>query len=204
LAVGPLLALAPGVGAAVAAKLAEQIFRYALGGSTGELVLTPAPSQVRTRAKIFVKGIAGPMGALGTGVVLSLFGEAGPSTAALGAILVVTGVVGVLVTRPARRAYATALAVALGEGRVSFDVASASAAILRGELCRLLQASAAQGDVSGALRILAIMSDRFFTLADVEPILITQPADPSAALSIRRAAVHAAAELAGPGEGERL
>src|SRR5262249_42777997 len=71
---GPLFAAAPSVGAAVAGKLSEQIFRYGLGASTGELILTPAPSAVRTRARFFVKGIAGPLSALVAGVILSLFG----------------------------------------------------------------------------------------------------------------------------------
>jgi hypothetical protein len=209
---GPLLVVAPGVGMAVVAKLAEQIFRYALGGSTGELILTPAPSQVRTRGRIFVKGIAVPAGALGAGVILSLFGEAGPSALSMGALLVAVGVAGVFLTRDARRAYATALAAALGEGRVSLDVASASASILRGELCLLLQANVAAGDVDGAVRILAIMNDRFFSFSDVEPVLATlvptagaSPLiDPAAALAIRRAAVRAAILLAHPGDAERL
>ncbi len=50
-----------GVASAAGAKLGELVMRFALGASTADLLLTPANAQVRTRAKVFVKGLAGPV-----------------------------------------------------------------------------------------------------------------------------------------------
>ncbi|HEY4116766.1 MAG TPA: hypothetical protein VGM56_02870, partial [Byssovorax sp.] len=117
-AFGPVLALVPGVSAATGARFANDVCRFTLGGPTSDLLLTPAAPTVRTRAKVFVKGLAQPLGGTLAGVALGVFGEAGPQPLAMGALCVVTGLVGVALTREAKRAYTGALAKALGEGRV--------------------------------------------------------------------------------------
>ncbi|HVY48857.1 MAG TPA: hypothetical protein VHB21_23370, partial [Minicystis sp.] len=197
-AFGPLVVFLPGVASATGARFANDVLRFALGGPTSDLLLTPAPGAVRTRAKVFVKGLAAPLGGTLAGVALNLFGEAGPSPAAMASIFVVTGVLGVIFTRGAKRAYTGALAAAIGEGRVLSEVSPASAAVLRSELARLLREGAAKGDVAQVEKVLAVMSDKLFSLADLEPALASPSTD------VRRAALKVALRLARPGDGARL
>ncbi len=197
-AFGPLVALVPGVAATTAARFANDVLRFALGGPTSDLLLTPAAGAVRTRAKIFVKGLAAPLGGTLAGIALGAFGEAGPSPYAMGAIFVVTGVLGVVLTRGAKKAYTSALAAALGEGRVLSEVSPASAAVLRSELLRMLAAGAQAGDVHQVEKIFAVMSDKLFALSDLEPAL-TSPSN-----EVKKAALKVALRLAHPGDGERL
>lgn len=195
---GPALALAPGVASATAVRLGELCARLSIGNSVADLLLTPAPAAVRMRAKTFVKGAAGPLGALASGLALAAFGEHGPPPVAMAAMVVVTGLLGLFAVREAQRAYTTALAQAVGEGRLAFDVSASTVAVLRGELARLLREAADAGDVERAERTLAMFGERHFTLDDVAPAL----ASPSA--PIRRAAVRAAIRLTRPGDGPRL
>ena len=153
---------------------------------------------MRTRAKIFIKGLAAPLGGTLAGVALGAFGEAGPSPIAMGVIFVVTGALGVVLTRGAKLAYTSALAAALGEGRVLQEVSPASAAVLRSELLRMLAAGAAAGDVRQVDKIFAVMSDKLFTLSDLEPALL------SPSMEVKKAALKVALRLAHPGDGDRL
>jgi hypothetical protein len=195
---GPVAALAPGVASATAVRLGELVTRLSIGNSVADLLLTPAPAAVRVRAKTFVKGAAGPIGALGAGVVLAAFGEHGPPALAMGALVALTGVAGLFALRGAQRAYTAALAEAVGQGRLATDVSASTVAVLRGELGRLLAAAAEADDVAGAERALSVLGDRTFSLDDVAAALRAKhPA-------IRRAAVETALRLARPGEGERL
>lgn len=149
LASGPALLMAPGLASAAAAKGAETVLRYAFSGSVSDLLLTPAPDDVRTRAKVLLKGAAGPVGYAGSAVVLTAFGEAGPSSLALGSMVVLVGALGLWAALDARRAYTAVLSRAIGEGRLAIDVSPASAAVLRAELARHLatNAAAAPADV---------------------------------------------------------
>ncbi len=195
---GPAFALAPGVVSATAVRLGELCARLSVGNSVADLLLTPAPAAVRLRAKTFVKGAAGPIGALGSGLVLAAFGDRGPPPAALGALVAATGVLGFVAVRGAQRAYTAALAEAVGQGRLALDVSASTVAVLRAELARLLGEAAAAGDVAAAERTLGIYGERHFVIDDVAPALSATSAP------IRRAAVRAAIRLARPGEGARL
>jgi hypothetical protein len=199
-AFGPLFGLVPGVPVAVTVKLSDLVTRYGLGGSTADLVLTPAPPPVRTRAKVFVKGVASPLGALISSLALTAFGEHGPSHAVLAIMLAVSGLLGLVIAHDARRAYTMALSAALGEGRISLDVSPASAAAVKTELLHILRVACERGDRKEAARVLAVMSDRVFSLADLEGVVTAARTDPE----IRRSAVRAALLLAQPGEGDRL
>lgn len=189
---GPLTAALGGLGVGTLAKGTEVVLRYSLGGSVADLLLTPAPADVRTRAKVFVKGAAAPVGALVSGVVLAAFGADGPSRALLGAMLTATSLLLLVALRDARRAYTTALARAIGEGRITLDVSANAAAVLRSEIARHLARAVASGDTTGAKGTLALMGDRFFELVDVAPALAST--DPS----VRRAAIQAVLRIARP------
>jgi hypothetical protein len=147
---------------------------------------------------VLAKGLVTPLGAMVAGLLLASFGAGGPPFWALGAILAATGALGMAAVAPARRAYTAALARALGEGRIEPDVSPESAASLRREVGRALAARAARGDVARAVRLLAVMDDRFFSLDDLAPAL---SADHGA---IRLAAVAAALRVVRPGEAGRL
>ena len=196
--IGPALALVPGVATAAAAKIADGFLRYSIVGSVSNLLVTPLSADVRTRATVFVKGAAVPFGAAFAGVVLSAFGTAGPKTSTLGALLVFTGALGFLATWGARRAYMTALALALGEGRVSLDVSAEAAALLRSALTTILKSAIAAGDAPRARQVVALMGDRLFALADLTPALRC------GALDVRRAAVATALRMARGGDGAAL
>src|SRR5206468_10246262 len=117
---------------------------------------------------------------------------------AMGTIFVVTGALGVVLTRGAKKAYTSALAAALGEGRVLQEVSPASAAVLRSELLRMLSAGAVAGDVRQVEKIFAVMSDKLFSLSDLEPALL------SPSVEVKKAALKVALLLAHPGDGAPL
>jgi CRP-like cAMP-binding protein len=142
-ALGPVLALAPGLGAATAAKGADSVLRFGLSGSVADLMLTPAPDLVRTRAKVLLKGAASPIGYAVSALVLTVFGEVGPSFATLGVLVMTVTGLGLLAVASARRAYTEVLSRAIGEGRLVMDVSPAAAAVLRAELLRHLARNAA-------------------------------------------------------------
>jgi hypothetical protein len=187
LAVAPALALAPGVASASAGKLVEGFMRYAVVGAVSPLLLTPTPPEVRTRANVFVKGAAAPMGVLVAGLVLSAFGEAGPSPAAVAALVAGAATLGVIAAAGARRAYLDALARALGEGRLSFDVPPQSASALRASCSGVLADAVARGEETRARQLLALMSDKLFTVDDLASALRAGSRD------LRSAAVEAVA-----------
>ncbi|MFT3766715.1 MAG: cyclic nucleotide-binding domain-containing protein [Minicystis sp.] len=199
-----LLALAPamavsGVAPATAVKLTETSLRMAISGAVSDLLLAPTPSRMRTRVKLFAKSAAAPLGSLASGLLLALFGDAGPPRLALAAMLGVTAALAVVSLLGVRRAYTTALAEALGEGKVTLDVSPATAELLRGELRRLLETAAREGDAERAAKLVSVMSDRLFRLDDLAPALA--PGAPP--LAVREAA-RAALRLARPGEGAAL
>ncbi|MEJ7733451.1 MAG: hypothetical protein WKG00_30185 [Polyangiaceae bacterium] len=145
-ALGPVLALAPGLGAATAAKGADSVLRFGLSGSVADLMLTPAPDLVRTRAKVLLKGAASPIGYAASALFLTGFGEAGPSFATLGVLVMTVTGLGLLAVASARRAYTEVLSKAIGEGRLVMDVSPAAAAVLRAELLRHLARNAAAAE----------------------------------------------------------
>jgi hypothetical protein len=198
LALAPLAAVA-GVAPATGVKLTETVLRMAVTGSVSDLLLTPAPQRMRARVKLFAKSAATPLGALVSGVVLSLFGAAGPPNGALALLVGGTAALACVSLLGVRRAYTAALAEALGEGRVTLDVSPAAAALLRSELRGMLERAVSGRDDAGAERLLSLMSDRLFRLEDLAPAL-----DPAAPPAVRAVAARAALRLARPGEGPLL
>ncbi|APR83092.1 cAMP protein kinase regulatory chain [Minicystis rosea] len=198
LVLAPAVAL-PGVAPATAAKLAETSLRMAISGAVSDLLLAPTPSRMRTRVKLFAKSAAAPVGSLVSGLLLALFGDAGPPRAALAALLFVTAALSVVALLGVRRAYTSALAEALGEGRVTLDVSPATAELLRGELRRLLESAVRAGDDERAARLVSVMSDRLFRLEDLAPALA-----PGAPAATTREATRAALRLVRTGEGDAL
>lgn len=198
LVTGPLLAVTGGVWAAIANKLAEMITRYALGNACADLLLSPADRDVRTRAKIVVKGIATPLGYLLSGVALSLFGAEGPGRVASAALITGSALILLGALVGAKRAYTEALARALGRGHLEIDVSPNVAAVLRSEVGRMLAGAAERGDARAATRTLAIMSDRFFVVRDLVPALRSPDPD------VAQEAVETALRIARPGDGPLL
>ncbi|AKT40231.1 cyclic nucleotide-binding domain-containing protein [Chondromyces crocatus] len=197
-AMGAGLGLAPGVVSAAMARLSENTFRYALSAPVEDLLLTPAPPAARVRAKVLAKGLANPLGGVLVGLLLAAFGAAGPPPLALGAILALTGAVGMLAVARARRAYMAALAHALGEGQIEEELSPQTAQALGRELSQTLHRRVGRRDVEGASRLLAVLDDRFFSMDEVAHALRAPQAE------IRRAAVAAAVRVGRPGEGPRL
>ena len=193
------VALAAGVAPATAVKFADTSLRMAITGAVSDLLLAPAPARMRTRVKLFAKSAAAPVGSLVAGLALALFGASGPPRAALVAMIGVTAAISVVSLLGVRRATTAALADALGEGRVTFDVSPQTADLLRGELRRLLGEAVRAGDATRAARLVSLMTDRLFRLEDLTPALA-----PGAPPAVVREAVRAAIRLARPGEGATL
>lgn len=198
LALSPLAAF-PGVAPAAAVKLTETTLRMAISGAVSDLLLTPTPARMRARVKLLAKSAAAPVGSLAAGLVLALFGAAGPPRLALAIMLAVAAALSVLALSGVRRAYTAALADALGEGKVALDVSPATAELLRAELRAVLAAAVREGDAARTEKLVAVMSDRLFRLPDVAPALA-----PSLPASTRHAAARAALRLAREGEGDAL
>lgn len=199
-----LVALAPaavaaGVGPATALKFTETSLRMALSGAVSDLLLAPAPARMRTRVKLFAKSAAAPVGSLVAGLALSLFGAAGPPRVALAVMIGLTAALSAAALLGVRRAYTAALADALGEGKLSFDVTPETAELLRGELRRLLGEAVRAGDASRTAKLASVMSDRLFRLSDLAPAL-----GPDAPPLAAREAARAALRLARSGEGGAL
>ncbi|EYF07549.1 cyclic nucleotide-binding domain-containing protein [Chondromyces apiculatus] len=197
-ALGAAVGLAPGVASAAVARLSENTFRYAISAPVEDLLLTPAPPAARVRAKILAKGLANPLGGALAGLLLAAFGAAGPSSLQLGALLALTGAVGMVAVARARRAYTRALARALGEGQLEEELSPQAARALGRELSQTLHRRVGRRDVEGSARLLAVLDDRFFSLDEVAHALRAPQAE------IRRAAVAAALRVGRPGEGPRL
>lgn len=198
LSISPLAAFV-GVAPATALKLTETSLRMAISGAVSDLLLAPAPSRMRARVKLLAKSAAAPVGSLLAGLLLALFGAAGPPRYALSIMLAVAAALSVFALSGVRRAYTAALADALGEGKIPLDLSPATADLLRGELYRVLDASARGGDSARVEQLVSVMSDRLFRLADVAPALA-----PSVSASARREAARAAIRLAREGEGAAL
>ncbi|HEU4407035.1 MAG TPA: cyclic nucleotide-binding domain-containing protein [Polyangiaceae bacterium] len=196
---GPLFAIAPGVPAAAALKGAEVVTRYGVGTAAADLLLTPVPAASRLRVKALVKGAAGPLGLGLAGALIGLSGAEGPPPLIVGALVALTGALGFGVTRAARRAYADALAGALGKGRELSDVSPHSAALVRRELKARLKHALAGGEDADALAVLAVLDGHLFTVADIAPALAA-----SAGPSVRRAALEAARRVLRAGDGPAL
>lgn len=199
-----LLALAPaaaaaGVAPATAVKLTETSLRMAVSGAVSDLLLAPTPPRVRTRTKLLAKSAAAPLGSLAAGLTLAIFGAAGPPPLAVAILIAAAAALSLLALTGARRAYTSALAEALGEGRVTLDVSPAAADLLRVELRALLAAALRDRDDDRAIKLVSVMSDRLFRLADLAPAL-TAASPPRIAEAAARAAIH----LARPGEGRPL
>jgi len=101
------------------------------------------------------------------GVLLGAFGAAGPPPWVLGALLLVIAIFAMIVLAGAGRAHAAALARALGEGRLSFEVPAATASSLASGLRGVLRDAIAAGDTKRAARVLGLMADRQLSFDDV-------------------------------------
>lgn len=197
-ALSPALFFSGGVTSASAIKLTDTILRFSFGGSVADLLLTPAPADVRTRAKVVIKGVGTPLGAALAAGVLLLFGRRGPSLSAVAVLLCASSVGAIVLTANARRAYAAALRRALGAGGLPAELSREQTSILRSELGAMLGQAAEDGDVKTAQRVLGVMAEPVFSLDDLAPALR------SASAAIRQAGVDAASRLARPGDGPRL
>ncbi len=197
-ALAPVFALAPGVATAAALKGAEVVGRYGVGTAAADLLLTPLPAASRLRTKVLVKGAAGPAGLALAGALVGLGGPRGLAPAVTGALVALAGALGLWVARRARRAYADALAGALGKGRQLTDVSAHSAALLRRQMKGRLARAIAAGDEGAAIAVLAVLDGHLFTLGDLAPALAS-PRPP-----VRRAGLEAARRLLHPGEGGAL
>lgn len=194
-----LPAIAPGVGAASIVKLTDAALRSAVSGSVFDLMILPAPTETRTRARLIGKTVAAPLGALFGGGLLALFGSGGPSAMTLAALLWALALLSSIALIGAKRAYTGALSRALDEGRVALDSSPAQAALLRAELRKLLAASVAAGDEERSVTLLSLLGDRSSTLDDVVPALVK-----GASPAIHRAAVEAALRVAKPDDRSRI
>lgn len=179
-------------------RLGELVVRYGVGNSLLDVLLVPLKRSLRSRAKVLVKGIASPAGAVAAGLLLSIFGEQGPPYPAQVGFVLCTAFALYLVVRAAPAAYAEVLTQALAKDRTQLEVSPEAALVfrasLRGELERFVEA----GNAEKAEHTLELMTDRFFTVADVAPAFW------SAHEPTRRAAVMTALRLLGPNAGEEL
>lgn len=196
---GPLFAVVPGVPVAAALKGAEVVTRYGVGTAAADLMLTPVPGASRLRVKALVKGAAGPLGFGLAGAIIGVFGVEGPPPELVGALVVLTGVLGIGLSRAARRAYADALAGALGKGRELSDVSPHSALLVRRELKARLKHALAEREDADALAVLAVLDGHLFTVSDIAPALAA-----SASPSVRHAALDAARRVLREGDGQAL
>ncbi|MFO0549991.1 MAG: cyclic nucleotide-binding domain-containing protein [Polyangiaceae bacterium] len=199
LAVGPSLlgatsiaafALPPVVGTGLA-RLSEVVVRYGVGNSVADVLLVPLDRGARTRTKVLVKGAASPLGGMAAGGVLALFGAAGPGRNTQLALLAGSCAVLLFAVRSAPAAYAHALAAALRRGRATTDITPEAALIYRSEVRRQIASFAAAGRWEDVGRTLELMTDRVFEVEDALVALVPHAAT-------RRAAVAAAARIAGP------
>jgi hypothetical protein len=196
--VAAAFALAPGVPSATAAKLSESFFRFTITTPLRPLMLAPLEPRTRARASLLVRGIAVPLGGVLAAGVLGAFGRNGPPAWALGALLVAIAVLVAAASRGAGRAHAGALASAVGEGRLSFDVPPAASAALANGLREILRTAVAEQDARRAGLVLALLGEKRLSLDDLA----------TAARSDNRElvgiAARAAIRAAKPGDGARL
>jgi hypothetical protein len=140
----PLAPWLPPLRVASAMKFVESTGRYALGG-TADVLLGPLASDVRARAKVVVKGLATPLGALVAGIVLRAFGAQGPPFAVLLAIVGAVAAAAAWVLGPVRRAYTQALAEAVFEVRDSMGLDPQTREVVRATLTEEIRAAADAG-----------------------------------------------------------
>ncbi len=195
---GPAFALAPGVPTATLARLSESFFRFAIVTPMRPLLLAPVEPAARARASLLVRGAAAPLGGVLVGAVLGVFGASGPPSGFLGAVLLGTAVAASFVVSNVGRAHAAALARALGEGRLSFDLPPAAAAALAGGLRRLLHEAIVGGDEKRAEAVLGLAGEGQLDLESLREAAVSPSRD------LRAAAARAAIRIAKPGEGERF
>lgn len=190
-------ALGPVAGTSLV-RLGELSVRYGLGNSLLDVLLVPLTRAARSRAKVLVKGLASPAGAIFAGAVLGLFGDAGPPYfAQLGFVLGASALLFVVV-RGAPRAYAEALAGSLSKDRRALEVSPEAALVFRAAVRRELERLVGLGRDADAEILLELMTERFFQLEDVAP------AFSASSRALREAALLAAIRLAGPDGGARL
>ena len=192
----PALLFLPQVAVATGLRFVEFVTRYAIGNSVADLIIVPVPTAVRTRAKLIVKGAATPIGYLASGLVLSALGA--PSKHVVAGLVVGMAVLVLFLMRGSRHAYAAAIASALGGGRAPTDVSPEAVQLYRSEVERLLADAVDRDDERGASRALDLMSDRFFTPADVRAAL------GSGNEKLRRLGIDRAIHLTGPTDGDAL
>jgi hypothetical protein len=195
---GPAFALAPGVATATGAKLLESVFRFSVVTPLRPSLLAPVEPRARARTSLLARGGAAPLGGAVVGVVLAAFGAAGPPPWALGALLVAMAALVTTVLAGAGRAHATALARALGEGRLTFDVPPTTASALANGLKDLLRHALLGGDSKRAARVIALMGKGQLSFDDLAAALRSESVELSAA------AARAAIRIANEGEGARL
>jgi hypothetical protein len=179
-------------------RLGELSVRYGLGNSLLDVLLVPLRREVRSRAKVLVKGLASPAGAIFAGVVLALFGDAGPPPFAQLGFVLGTSALLFVVVRGAPRAYAEALAGSLAKDRRALEVSPEAALVFRASVRQELERLVGVGRDADAEVLLELMTERFFQIEDVSP------AFRSSDRTLREAAVLAALRLAGPAGGARL
>lgn len=172
-------------------RLAESIVRYGVGNSVADVLLVPLARSTRTHAKIVVKGVASPLGALAAAGALSAFGADGPPRVwQLGFVVVACGLLLASVRR-APAAYAGALGAALARGR-RFDVSPEGALVFRSAIKRQLEDAVLAGRFDDVRRTLELMTDRLFEASDAAPAL--RAGDPET----RRLAITTLTKLIGP------
>jgi hypothetical protein len=195
---GPAFALSPGVASATGAKLLESVFRFSVVTPLRPSLLAPVEPRARARASLLARGGAAPLGGAVVGVVLAAFGAAGPPPWALGALLVGIAALVTAVLAGAGRAHATALARALGEGRLTFDVPPTTASALASGLKDLLRGALLGGDSKRAARVIALMGKGQLSFDDLAVAARSESAE------LRAAAARAAIRMADDGGAARL
>ncbi len=197
LPLGPLLALTPGVAVATGGKLVEQLLRLSIGGTVADLLLTPAAPAVRSRAKVLAKAAALPLGSLVAGLALSAFGVDGPGPVALGVMVGVLAVVGLVTSADGGKAYVALLLDAVSRRGARPALSAAESAVLRTEVTKLLAESVAAGDEQRARAALAVAGDHLLALEDLAPAL-------RATGEVGKLAARTAVASTKQGEGARL
>ncbi|MDP2345490.1 MAG: HEAT repeat domain-containing protein [Deltaproteobacteria bacterium] len=115
----------PGLAAAMAAKLADLVFRYSLHDASTQLLYLPVPARQRTAAKAIIDGVLRPSTGVLAGVALPVVvAVAGPEHARVAVTLVVLGLVAVwcAAVLRGRRRYLEALALAISRRNVDTDL----------------------------------------------------------------------------------
>lgn len=159
-ATAPVFAVSPRVATATLTKLTETSLRFSIVTPVRTLLVAPLEPRERARAGALVRGLATPLGSVMAGGVLAAFGAQGASAPVLAGMLVGAAALAMLVLAGARRAYAAALAGALGEGRLTLDVPPTQAAALRAGVEGMLRQAEAAGDARRAAKLRGLLAER--------------------------------------------